>query len=307
VATFDIIIPAYNAARYLPAAIESVISQTFHNWRIILVNDGSTDETAAIADKYQKKLGDRMLVITQANAGLPAARNAAIRNSSAEFLAVLDSDDVWLPSRLAESLKAFESHPQVGLSYGLITWIDETGNHLHTFAGNRRNSQGKIARYIYLRKVDLPCPTITFRRRCVEEVGLFDETMRSTEDRDMWLRIAFRYEVAFIPKVIAYYRTSANSMSSNLDGMFNAQRNFIRKHYGAPGCGPVARQIALSHAYKQRAEGLLRRDEPGNALLSAMQACAIWPLSTENLRTASSLALRCMLSRRGAEGSAPAR
>lgn len=305
-ATFDIIIPAYNAVRYLPAAIESVISQTFHDWRIILVNDGSTDETAAIADKYKKQLGERMLVITQANAGLPAARNAAIRNSSAEFLAILDSDDVWLPSRLAESLKAFESRPAVGLSYGLITWIDQAGNQLDTFAGNRRNSEGNIARYIYLRKVDLPCPTITFRRKCVEEVGLFDETMRSTEDRDMWLRIAFRYEVAFIPKVIAYYRTSANSMSSNSDRMFDAQRQFIRKHYGAPGCGLVARQMALSHAYKQRAEGLLRRGEPRSALLGSIQACAIWPLSTDNLRSATSLALRCMLSRRS-RGSAPGR
>lgn len=291
-ATVDIIIPAYNAARYLPAAIESVISQTFDDWRIILVNDGSTDDTAAIASAFQAKLGDKMLVITQANAGLPAARNAAIRNSSAEFLAILDADDIWLPNRLAESLKAFDARPEVGLSYGLITWMDETGKPLETFAGNPRDAEGKIARSIYLRKVELPCPTITFRRKCVEEVGMFDETMRATEDRDMWLRIALRYEVAFIPKVIAYYRTSANSMSGDLNRMFNAQRRFIGKHYGAPGCGFIARQIALSRAYKQRAETLSRRRAPGAALLSSLQACAIWPLGTDNLRTAASLAIR---------------
>lgn len=293
-ATFDIIIPAYNAARYLRTTIESVIAQTYTDWRIILVNDGSTDDTAVIADEFQKKLGDRMLVVTQANAGLPAARNAAIRNSSAELLAILDADDIWLPSRLAESVKAFESRPKVGLSYGLITWIDEAGNQLHTFAGNPGKAEGKIARSIYLRKVDLPCPTMTFRRQCVEEVGFFDETMRSTEDRDMWLRIALRYEVAFIPKVIAYYRMSASSMSGNLERMVSAQRQFIHKHYGAPGCGFVARQIALSHVYKQRAEGLMNRHKSGAALLSALQACAMWPLSSSNLRTAASLAMRCL-------------
>jgi glycosyltransferase involved in cell wall biosynthesis len=290
VATFDIIIPAYNAARYLPAAIESVISQTFGDWRIILVNDGSTDSTAAIADEYQRKLGDRMLVVTQANAGLPAARNVAIRNSSAEFLAILDADDIWLPCRLAESLKSFESRPEVGLSYGLITVIDQDGNPQRTFAGNRSNAEGKIARSIYQRKVDLPCPTITFRRKCIEEVGLFDETMRSTEDRDMWLRIAFRREVAFIPKVIAFYRIAAGGMSGNMDRMFDAQRQFIRKHYGAPGCGLVARQIALSHIYKQRADGQRQRQARGAAFLCSLQACAIWPFSTDNLRTAASLA-----------------
>lgn len=297
-ATVDIIIPAYNAARYLHAAIDSVISQTFTDWRIILVNDGSTDETGAIANEFQRKLGDRMLVINQPNGGLPAARNAAVRNSSAEFLAILDADDVWLPGRLAESLKAFESRPEVGLSYGLITRIDADGNPMETFVGNPRNAEGNIARSIYLRKVELPCPTITFRRKCVEEVGLFDETMRATEDRDMWLRIAFRYQVAFIPKVIAYYRTSANSMSGDLNRMFNAQRNFIQKHYGAPGCGFVTRQIALSRAYKQRAEGLLQRQAPGAAILTSLQACAIWPFSTDNLRTAASVAVRSISARR---------
>lgn len=297
VATVDVIIPAYNAARFLRAAIESVISQTYDDWRIILVNDGSTDGTAAIADEFQRKLGDRMLVITQANGGQNAARNTAVRNSSAEFLAILDADDIWLPSRLAESLTTFESHPEVGLSYGLITWIDEAGKPLETFVGNPRNAQGKIARSIYLRSVELPCPTVTFRRRCIDEVGLFDETMRATEDRDMWLRIALRYQVAFIPKVIAYYRTSANSMSSDLDRMVKGQRQFIEKHYGAPGCGRLARQIALSRVYKQRAESLFHRHARGAALLSSLRACAIWPLSASNLRTAASITVRCISGR----------
>src|ERR1700754_2166122 len=117
----DVIIPAYNAAKYLPIAIESVVAQTFEDWRILLVDDGSTDNTAEVVAPFLDRLGSKLKYIKQENRGLPAARNTAIRNSTAEFLALLDADDVWLPCRLTESLKAFANRPQVGLSYSLIT------------------------------------------------------------------------------------------------------------------------------------------------------------------------------------------
>src|SRR5271154_2282442 len=101
----DVIIPAYNAAKYLAAAIESVIAQTFEDWRILLVDDGSTDNTAEVVAPFLERLGPKLRFIRQPNSGVSAARNTAIRNASAEFLALLDADDVWLPCRLAESLK----------------------------------------------------------------------------------------------------------------------------------------------------------------------------------------------------------
>jgi hypothetical protein len=113
--------------------------------------------------------------------------------------------------------------------------------------------------------------------------------MRATEDRDLWLRIALRYEIAFIPKVIAYYRTYPSSTTGNMDRMLNAQLQFVRKNYGLPGCGFVPRQIALSRAYKQRGEVLSDRGHAGRALLSSLQACLIWPFSQDNLRSAASL------------------
>ncbi len=292
VPTVDILIPAYNAAKFLAEALDSVIAQDFDDWRILLVNDGSTDATGEIAAQYQKQLGDRMLVITQQNAGLPAARNAAIRASSAEFLAILDADDVWLPFRLTESLRSFELRPAAGLSYGLNTWIDQHGKVLTSFKGNPKHAEGRIAPWIYMRKVELPCPTVTFRRRCVDEVGMFDETMRATEDRDLWLRIALRYEVAYVPKVIAYYRSSPNSMSTDMDRMLTAQLQFLEKHRGAPGCGEIPYRIASSRAYKQRGEVFRERGCSWPAVQSAFRACLIWPFSQENLRTATSLLLR---------------
>ena len=295
-ATFDIIIPAYNAARYLEAAIESVIAQDFEDWRILLVNDGSTDDTASIAAGYAHKLGAKMIVITQPNAGLPAARNAALRVATAEFLAILDADDVWLPCRLRESLASLSSKPNAGLSYGLITRINEGGGTLSTFAGNPAFAEGRIAPYIYMRMVELPCPTVTIRRSCLATVGEFDETMRATEDRDFWLRVALRYEVAFVPKVIAQYRMSTGSMSTDLDRMMRAQFRFIDKHFGASGCGWRERQVARARVWKQRGELLSARNQRWRAMSSAWHALRLWPFAADNLRTSLSLTARLLRS-----------
>jgi glycosyltransferase involved in cell wall biosynthesis len=290
--TVDIIIPAYNAAQYLPTAIESVVAQTFEDWRILLIDDGSTDNTAEVIAPFRDQLGPKLLYIKQPNAGLPAARNTAIRNSTAEFLALLDADDIWLPCRLAESLKGFESRPQVGLVYGFNSRVDSNGAIIDTFARRQKNGEGRIAPYIYMRRVDLPCPTITFRKKCVDEVGPFDETMRATEDRDLWLRIALKYEVALVPKVLAHYRTSPGAMTTDSDRMLKAQLQFIEKHYGSPGCGMLARRIGLSRIYKQRAESLGGRGQVRAGLLSSLYAMAMFPLDMSTARTAGSLLLR---------------
>lgn len=289
---FDIIIPAYNAAGYLPEAIESVMAQTFEDWRILLIDDGSTDDTAGVVAPYIEKLGPKLKYIQQPNGGLPAARNTAIRNASAELLALLDADDVWLPNRLAESLKCFEGRPAVGLAHGFVSRIDTNGAIIDTFATRQKHHEGRIAPYIYMRTVDMCCPTITFRKKCVDEVGPFDETLRATEDRDLWLRIALRYEVALAPTVMAYYRTSLNSMSGDPTRMLNAQLQFIQKHYGSPGCGWLARRIALARIYKQQAEAFAIRRQYRDGLASALRSLALYPLDFRNVRTAGSLLLR---------------
>jgi glycosyltransferase involved in cell wall biosynthesis len=288
----DVIIPAYNAAKYLPVAIESVMAQSFEDWRILLVDDGSTDNTAEIVAPYIERLGTKLKYIYQPNGGLPTARNTAIRNSSSEFLALLDADDVWLPNRLAESMRCFEGRPQVGLTYGFFTWIGPKGELLGTFDEIQRHGEGRIAPHIYTRSVYLPCPTITFRRRCVDDVGLFDETLRATEDRDMWFRIALRYEVGMVRSVIAYYRTSPSSMTTDPDRMLKAQLQFIEKHYGAAGCGWRERRVALSGCYRQRAEALAMRGETKAALGSAVRAVGYSPLDVRNVRTAAALLMR---------------
>ena len=288
----DVIIPAYNAAKYLPVAIESVMAQTFEDWRILLVDDGSTDNTAEVVAPFLERLGPKIRYIKQPNSGVSAARNNAIRNATGEFLALLDADDVWLPCRLRESLKSFEGRPQVGVAYGFLSRITPDGTIVDTFAQRQKNGEGRIAPYIYMRRVDMPCSTITVRKRCIDEVGMFDETLAATEDRDLWLRIAFKYEVALVPEVIALYRISSDSLTGNPERMLNAQVRFIEKHYGAPGCGFRERRIALSQIYRQRAEAYGTRREWRTAVECSLRALALYPLDIGNFRTAGSMLLR---------------
>jgi len=291
-ATVGVIIPAFNAANTLPIALESVASQTFNDWQILLVDDGSTDNTAQIVAPFLQRFGPKIQYIHQENRGLPAARNTAIRASATEFLALLDADDVWLPQRLEESVKILRERPPAGLAYGGIIAIDQDGRPTGTFIGNSRFAEGHIAPQIYMRNVDLPCPTLTFRRSCLDQVGLFDESMRATEDRDLCLRVALRYEVAFVPAVIAQYRVSANSMTTDPQRMYQAQMHFIEKNYGAPGCGWLARRVALSQCYRQRADALSDRCQHSAALASSLRALAFYPFDPASARTAATMLLR---------------
>ncbi len=290
-ATVDVIIPSFNAAKYLPAAIESVISQTFDDWQILLVDDGSTDNTAEVVVPFLDRLGPKIKYIKQENRGVSAARNNGILASTAEFLALLDADDVWLPCRLSESLKVLAERPKAGLSYGLIRKIDPEGRLGSTWEGNLTNAEGHIAPHIYVRAVELPSPTITLRRKCIDEVGIFDESLRVTEDRDLWLRIAQRYEVAFVPMVLALYRVSPSSLTTDPKRMVQEQLKFIHKHYGADGYGLRSRQAALALCYKQQADNYKMRGQASAALWSSLKAVTLYPLNIDNFRTAGSLLL----------------
>jgi glycosyltransferase involved in cell wall biosynthesis len=290
-ATVDVIIPAFNAARYLPSAIESVISQTFDDWQILVVDDGSTDNTEEVVAPFLARLGPRIRYIKQDNRGVSVARNTAILASTAEFIALLDADDVWLPCRLSESLKVLAERPQAGLAYGLIGTIDPEDRLGSLWAGNPAHAEGHIAPYIYMRAVELPSPTITLRRKCIDEVGAFDESLRVTEDRDLWLRIALRYEVAFVPTILALYRVSPSSLSTDPNRMLQAQLKFIRKHYGAAGCGLRSRQAAMARCYRQQADNLKMRGRASAALWSSLRAVTLYPLSIGHFRTAGSLLL----------------
>ena len=290
----DVIIPAYNCAHLLPRAVESVLAQTEQDWHIVIVDDGSLDDPLNALEPLLDRLGRRLTVIRQDNKGPAAARNIAIRNSSSPFIAFLDADDIWLPNRLADSLSSFTHYPEVALSYGGISRFDEHDTMLDTFVSDHLGDGKRVVRQLYTRELHLPCLSVTLRRASLSSVGQFDETLQATEDRDLWIRVAQRYRIAFIPRVLALYRCATTSTSGNLPRMLASQKQFVNKHYGQPGCGWLARRSALGSIYGQQAEEYANRLQLLVAVRHACHAVVLTPFKVGILRMALSIWLRLL-------------
>jgi glycosyltransferase involved in cell wall biosynthesis len=200
----SVIIPTYNCARYLPEAIDSVLAQTYRDFEIIVVDDGSTDNTQEVLARY----GDHMRVIRQSNQGSAAARNAGILPARGEFIAFLDADDLWLPHKLERQVPLFDERPELGWIYSDYREFDESGPRARSFferPGLRPPPEGWI-----VLKLAMGCitwtATVVARASCFREVGLFDPTFPRAQDYDMWLRLAVRFPVGCVDEVLALYR-----------------------------------------------------------------------------------------------------
>ncbi len=279
----SVIVPAYNAATYLPYAIDSVVSQTFTGWEIIIADDGSTDNTRAIADSYRRTLGDKLQYFYQPNRGLPAARYAGMRSARGEFIALLDADDVWLPHRLERGVQAMDRDAGTGLVHARVKRIDPLGRVIGELPADAQYLSGRIAHYIYTRRAHIICPTVLFRKRCLETAGWFDETMRATEDRDLWFRIASREQVTYIDEVLAYYRISPSAMTADLDRLLKGQLYFIGKHYRSGACTRLEHLRALGNTYRELGDSLFRGGLVGEATRNYFRAVVYNPLSVPNV------------------------
>jgi glycosyltransferase involved in cell wall biosynthesis len=260
----SVLIPAYNAAQYLSGALESVIAQTFSDWEIVLVDDGSTDSTPDIAANFKSKLGDRLVYIRQLNRGASAARNTGLRQCRGELLAILDADDEWLPQHLEGGVRLLDANPEVGLIYGTVFEVDPQGR--RSLPASPPGRSGWIARDIYLRRVPLHFCTFMLRRACIAVAGVFDETMATTEDRDWWYRIATHYPVTYRDEITACYRTAHVSLSRDAERNFQNQMRFLTKYRGKNGCGFLVWQQAVAQVNKELADSLLRDGQRTRAL-----------------------------------------
>jgi glycosyltransferase involved in cell wall biosynthesis len=217
-AEVSVIMPAFNVAPFIGAAIESVVAQTMRDWELLIVDDGSTDGTATIVEAFA--LADpRVRLLRQENCGISVARNLALRDSTGKYLAILDSDDLWEPTYLAAQLAIFAKHPEVDIV---------TGN--GWFLGGRLH--GRPARPWPDSRPQPTLPGILadetsifimsiMRRRVYDTIGGFDETLRTNEDYDFWLRAAaagFRFRRNDEP--LGHYRRRDDSLSANDVRMF---------------------------------------------------------------------------------------
>jgi hypothetical protein len=142
---------------------------------------------------------------------------------------------------------------------------------------------GRIAHFIYTRRAHLICTTVVFRKSCLESAGWFDEAMRTTEDRDLWFRIALRYKVAYINEVLAYYRLSPSSTTANLDLLLKWQLYFVAKHHKSGAATRLERLQALGNIYRELGDSLFRSGAVTKAIGSYLRAVGYYPLSVPNV------------------------
>lgn len=199
--TIAAIIPSYNSAAMLPEAIQSVRVQQWPNLEIIVVDDGSSDDTP---DVLRRLSGNDLRVLRQENAGPAAARNTAIEASHADWIAFLDADDIWLPGKLEAQMDAAAANPDIGFCYADAVCRNKYGSEWI-------NTVTRPGRPLLLELIWGPqfgMGTVIVRRQCLDAVGRFDSELRTGEDWDMWLRLAARYMGCHLSKAVAVHRVA---------------------------------------------------------------------------------------------------
>lgn len=205
----SVLLPAYNAQTYLRESIESILTQTFQDFELIIINDGSTDRSLEIMSSFTDK---RIRIINQNNAGLPISLNRAITLSQGKYLARQDADDISMPTRLSEQFEYMESHPECALLGG---WADIL---LENTPSERYLRHPYLNGDIQVKLHFFNCfvhSSVMIRKCALEQAGLYPEEREKfpPEDYDLWLRIADKFQVANLPKTLLLYREVPNSIS----------------------------------------------------------------------------------------------
>ena len=210
--TVSVIIPTYNRGWILKEAVDSVFAQDFTDFELIVVDDGSTDNTQKILDTF----GRNIIVIHQSNQGVSAARNRGIAESRAQLIAFLDSDDLWLPQKLTRQVTFFRSNPDALIAQTEETWV-RSGVRV-----NPKKRHHKFSGVIFEPSLALCLVSpsaVMIRRSLFDIVGVFDESLLACEDYDLWLRISSRYPVYLIDEPLIIKRGGHADQLSKAAGL----------------------------------------------------------------------------------------
>ncbi|MFL5804444.1 MAG: glycosyltransferase [Roseiflexaceae bacterium] len=212
----SVLLPTYNRAHYLAEAIQSALDQTYPDLEVVVVDDGSTDNTAEVMQRFSDP---RIRLIRQENRGISAALNTAFRTARGPYIAILNSDDRWLPELLAEELAVLRANPDVGLVYARCQAMNPAGQPLARTTGVPARYPGQMFRSLLYG--DHICTIAVLARRAhVEQVGMWDESLIANEDWDLWLRLALVCQFAFVDKILAYFRAHPGRITSTSSERF---------------------------------------------------------------------------------------
>lgn len=216
----SVVIAAYNASRWIGETLQSVLAQDFTDFEVIVVDDGSTDDTTAVVANF----GERVRCIQKLNGGTSSARNVGIRAARGEYIAFVDADDLWAKEKLRLQMDFLIRTRLAWVYSDALAFDDESGKSLFRFGKIVRQYDGDVLEALLLGDF-IPSPTPIIRRSVFEHVGYFyvSKSLGFAEDWNMWLEIAARYPVGLVPRPLAYYRVHSMSKTGHVDPLVRLQ------------------------------------------------------------------------------------
>jgi len=281
----SVIIPTYNRAGYIEEAIDSVLAQTYKDFEIIVIDDGSTDKTRKVLRKYTGQIR----YFPQENQGVAVSRNKGIAVSRGEYVAFLDSDDAWLPKKLERQVAFLEEHPDIALVCGEVFLMDEKGETIHHVPHDR---ELPLTFKNLFEQSLIHVPTTMVRRQILEEAGGFDPAVDTSEDYDLWLRIIKKHRGHYMELPLAKYRLHQDSLMSNLERRLSNNLMIFRKKEITAGMSWLKKRIRLAKVYYEYAQEFLKIKsfhKAGRAFFKALVHCPWigaydWPPECSKMR-----------------------
>ena len=271
----SIIMAAFNHAQYIDKAIASALAQTWQDFELIVVDDGSTDATGQVVSQF----GSPVRYIYQQNRGQGGARNRGIASARGEFVCFLDDDDLWEPEYLATVMSVFQRQPDADALYTGFRIIDGEDRLLPQIGGNVIPPHQMYDALVH--GGWFPPLVVTVRKACLDQVGPLDEALRGHDDWDLWLRIARGHVFRGVPEALARYRVHAGGLSSNVQHMMEDRMRVIRKHFGPPDgeavTWPTGKRRAYAYAYRLAAFEYNTQGKSDEAWRYLEQAVSVWP------------------------------
>ncbi len=279
----SVVVPTYNRAQLITDALDSIASQEYRPLEIIVVDDGSTDDTADVLGQWNKaneKEGElRLHTFYQQNQGGNVARNRGIAEANGRYIAFLDSDDRWHPLKLGKQLAVFQEGEEVGGVYCGVQHVElDTGQVIEPVS--RSHPSGWILDQVLIRDVTSPTSTYVIRRDAFERVGNFDTDLQARQDWDMWIRLSVDFKIGCVAEALVDYREHSGARTaSNPDKEIDAYRRIMEKYSPLRAERPLAVRQAAKAAYCRRL-GRVHfhyKQEWWSALGYYLRAIIMWP------------------------------
>ncbi len=241
----SVIIPVYNSEKTIQETLKSVLNQTFSDFEVIVINDGSQDSTLEIISSIQDS---RLKVFSYPNSGISPSRNRGLSHASGEFIAFLDHDDLWTPDKLESQLRALQENPQAAVAYSWTDLIDESNQFRGECARTNvtGNAHAKLLSANFLHTASNPL----IRKEALIKVGGFDESVFGPEDWDLFLRLAAQYHFVAVPRTQVLFRVTAGSASTNVSRQEAESLKVIERAFNqAPESLQHLKKYSLSNLY----------------------------------------------------------